>query len=122
MRRGKRQSPRMANDTIDKAGGNAPDAIPAKNARTRRIERANELLAERAKDSLPLWVRAPLTGPEFYCGLSRSKLYQLAGEGRIRSVSLREPGQIRGTRLFHLPSVLAFIECNEAATTERRAK
>ena len=67
------------------------------------------ILAER-QSNLPIWVRAPKRGPEFYSAFTRSKLYELAAKGRIRSVSIREPGKIRGMRLFHLQSILAFIE------------
>jgi len=31
-------------------------------------------------------------------------------QGFIRFVSIREPGRIKGTRLFHLASILRFIE------------
>lgn len=60
--------------------------------------------------SLPVWIRAPKAGPEFYCGFSRSKLYELYAHGKIDSKSIREPGQIKGTRLFNLRSILDFIE------------
>ena len=73
---------------------------------------------ERSQDAfkpMPVWVRAPVTGPEHYSGLTRAKLYQLDREGRIRSVSIQEPGQSRGCRLFHLESILRFIErCAES--------
>jgi hypothetical protein len=70
---------------------------------------ATELLAER-QGSRPVWVRGPARGREFYSSCSRAKLYQWAAEGKIRSVSIREPGRIRGCRLFHLQSILDFIE------------
>ena len=60
--------------------------------------------------SLPVWVRAPKRGHEFYSGCTRPKLYEWAGKGFIRSVSIREPGKIKGVRLFHLASILGFIE------------
>lgn len=63
---------------------------------------------------LPLWVRAPVRGPEHFSGLTRSKLYQLDAEGHIRSVSLRDAGRIRGVRLFNLKSILDFIARCEA--------
>jgi len=79
----------------------------------------NELLSDR-DGVLPVWVRSPKTGPEHYTGLGRSKLYELAAKGKIRSRSIREPGQIKGTRLFDLRSILDFIEScgnkNEAAS------
>lgn len=70
---------------------------------------AAELLQERQR-GLPIWIRSPKHGNEFYTGLSRAKLYELAGAGKIRSHSLREPGQVKGTRLFNLQSILDFIE------------
>ena len=60
---------------------------------------------------LPVWIRAPKQGGlDKYCGLTRSKLYELASRNRIVSVSLKEPHQIRGTRLFNLPSILTYID------------
>jgi len=67
-------------------------------------------IARTETSQLPIWIRAPKTGLDFLTGLSRPKLYQLAGEGKIRSRSLREEGQKKGTRLFHLQSILDFIE------------
>ena len=66
----------------------------------------------------PVWIRAPRSGAEHYTGLSRAKLYELTGKGHIRSVSIREPGQLRGVRLFELASILQFIERQEGATTQ----
>jgi hypothetical protein len=76
-------------------------------------ERATEFLRER-DGPRPVWVRAPKEGNEFYSGFSRSKLYDLNKEGKIRSVSIRKPGQVKGTRLFELKSILDFIERNAA--------
>lgn len=81
----------------------------AKEARPTARQRANELTSQRA-GPLPVWIRAPITGPEFFSGLTRPKLYELAGKNYIRTVTLREPGQKNGVRLFHLQSVLDFIE------------
>ncbi|MGO9479572.1 MAG: helix-turn-helix domain-containing protein [Limisphaerales bacterium] len=75
--------------------------------------RAAQFMADRDGD-LPVWVRAPKRGHEFYSGCSRAKLYEWAAKGFIRSVSIREPGRIKGVRLFHLSSILAFIEQCEA--------
>lgn len=58
---------------------------------------------------LPVWVRPPMGGHEHFSGFSRSKLYELASKGLIRSVSIRGPGETKGVRLFHLGSVLDFI-------------
>jgi hypothetical protein len=62
----------------------------------------------------PEWVRAPSRGQEYFSGFGRSKLYQLANEGEIRSVSIRGEGKEKGTRLFHLQSILDFIERHAA--------
>jgi hypothetical protein len=69
---------------------------------------AAQLVTERDGD-LPIWVRAPKRGYEFYSGCSRAKLYEWTAKGFIRSVSIREPGRIKGVRLFHLASILTFI-------------
>jgi hypothetical protein len=79
------------------------------------LSRAAQFFAERDGD-LPVWVRAPKCGHEFYSGCSRAKLYEWATKGFIRSVSIREPGRIKGVRLFHLASILAFIEKCEQGT------
>ena len=71
--------------------------------------KARELLQDQS-NGLPVWIRPPKQGVEFYTGLSRAKLYELAGAGKIKSVSIREPGQVKGTRLFLLASIFAFIE------------
>jgi len=80
-------------------------------------ERAEELLRER-NGPLPEWIRPPRNGNEYFSGFSRSKLYQLAADGKIRSVSIREKGQLKGTRLFQLRSILDFIERNAANGVE----
>jgi hypothetical protein len=81
--------------------------------------KARELLSEQ-RAGLPIWIRSPKQGVEFHSGLSRSKLYELAGYGHIRSVSIREPGQVKGTRLFHLQSVLDFVaKCEVQAGTQK---
>jgi hypothetical protein len=102
-------------------GGNpvAPEATPA--VRRKLSTTAAELQAER-DGFLPVWIRSPKSGPEHYSGFTRAKLYQLAGERRIRSVSIREPGQVKGVRLFHLASVLDFIaKCEAKANAELEA-
>lgn len=42
--------------------------------------------------------------------LSRTKLYTLAKEGKIKSISLQEKGTTRGTRLFCVESIQSYIE------------
>ena len=82
--------------------------------------RARELLSDHQSNGLPVWIRPPRNGGvEYYTGISRSKLYELAGKGRIESRSIREPGQIKGTRLFLLKSVLDFIaNCEPVAVNQ----
>lgn len=86
----------------------SPQVIPTK---------AKELLTDR-HGAIPVWVRAPVIGPEPHCGLTRPYLYQKAKEGHIRSVSIREPGKIKGVRLFNLPSIISYIERCEANATQ----
>jgi len=47
-------------------------------------------------------------------GLRRSQLYQLSGERKIRSVSLRQPGKIKGRRLFDCASIRDYLRSNYA--------
>ena len=42
-------------------------------------------------------------------GLSRSYLYRLAEERKIRSVSIRKPGALKGRRLFDCASIRRFL-------------
>jgi hypothetical protein len=78
--------------------------------------KARELLSDQS-NGFPVWIRSPKTGVEFYSGFSRAKLYEGAGKGHFRSVSIREPGQVKGTRLFHLQSILDFIaKCEQQGT------
>ncbi len=88
------------------------NAEPETRARKTVAISIGERLEER-EGALPVWVRCPIRGGERYTGLSRSKLYQLATDRKIRSVSLREPGQIKGTRVFHLRSILNYFESLE---------
>ena len=69
---------------------------------------------------LPVWIRAPKAGPEYFSGFSRSKLYELDALGKIDSRSIRQPGQIRGTRLFNLRSILDFIKSCDAKRKETK--
>ena len=99
--------------------------IVGSNARqtTRPVpSKARELLDQQT-NGRPEWIRSPKQGVEFYSGFSRSKLYELAGKGAIRSVSIRQPMQHRGTRLFNLQSILDFIaRCENSAAEETAAQ
>ena len=71
-------------------------------------------------NSLPVWIRAPKQGGlDKYCGLSRAKLYELGSRNLIVTVSLKEPHQVRGTRLFNLQSILNLINSKYDPPTER---
>jgi hypothetical protein len=77
--------------------------------KSRVAARVDQLLSDR-QGVLPVWIRPPKNGPEHYTGFGRSKLYELAAAGKITSRSIRDSGQVKGTRLFHLQSILDFIE------------
>lgn len=108
----------VTNNTRSNGGTTvAPEATPA--VRRKLSTTAAELMAER-QGQLPVWIRSPKSGPEHFCGFSRAKLYELAGDGKIRSVSIREPGQVKGVRLFHLGSILDFVaRCEAQANTDK---
>jgi hypothetical protein len=88
----------------------------------RTSKRLQKLLKER-KGMVPVWVRAPSIGPEFFSGFTRAKLYQLSAAGLIESRSIKEPGKERGCRLFNLRSILEYIESttDETATVTAEA-
>lgn len=79
-------------------------------------QRAAALLLERA-GTVPVWVRAPARGLEPHTGLSRGRMYALYRDGLVRTASLRPKGAVRGVRLFHLQSLLDYIDGCEEATT-----
>ncbi len=64
--------------------------------------------------SRPEFIRMPVSkGHCPYTGLSRSFLYGLATEGKIRTISLRRRGTMRGVRLIDLDSLLTYVRCAE---------
>ncbi|MDZ4403896.1 hypothetical protein [Prosthecobacter sp.] len=50
-------------------------------------------------------------------GLSRSHLYILAGERKIRSVSIRKKGALKGRRLFDCASIREFLQAEQVEVT-----
>lgn len=56
------------------------------------------------------WIRIPSKGYCPACGLSRSHLFDLIQQGKIKSRALVKPGNTRGVRLVWLPSVFSYIE------------
>ncbi len=99
----------MLTETSGTAEQTTAPATAPESRRSSITPTLSERLAER-EGKLPVWIRCPKSGPEHYSGFSRAKLYELATSGAIRSVSIRKPGQVRGTRLFHLGSILKFVE------------
>lgn len=56
------------------------------------------------------WIRLPKPGEhESTSGLTRSVLARLCVEGKVKSISLREPGKARGCRLVNLPSLVSYL-------------
>jgi hypothetical protein len=56
-------------------------------------------------------------------GLGRSYLYTLEAEGKIRGVSLRKKGQLRGKRLWDVASIRRFLTSpRDAAPAEGGGK
>ena len=66
--------------------------------------------------SQPEFIRLPKSGTCPITGLTRSKLYDLISPSEdngfkppVKSVSLRKPGQTKGTRLIVLQSLLDYL-------------
>jgi hypothetical protein len=70
------------------------------------------------------WTKPPASGQQCpYSGLGRTSTYRLIGRsnGSIRSVSLKQPGTKRGTRLFSVPDILAYLDRLAASQLEQGA-
>jgi hypothetical protein len=107
----------MSNTTPNTTGHAEIGGTSASNTRPVPAK-ARELLNDQS-NGIPCWIRSPKQGVEFYSGFSRAKLYELSGAGKIRSVSIRDAGMTKGTRLFHLQSILDFIaRCELQATVK----
>lgn len=63
----------------------------------------NEALTNR-----PEWI--DVKGVQHSFGISKSTTYRLHAAGKIRAVSMKQPGTLRGKRLFSYDSVAAYIE------------
>jgi Helix-turn-helix domain len=59
---------------------------------------------------LPEWCDA--RGAKVIFGFSRSHLYQLVADGKIKSACIRRKGSLRGRRLFNCESIRAFLNAN----------
>jgi hypothetical protein len=51
-------------------------------------------------------------GVEKQFGIRRSLLFRLLSENRIRGVSIRQPGRLRGKRLFCVSSIRDLLNAN----------
>jgi hypothetical protein len=75
------------------------------------------LLSTLAKNSLrPEWIRLNVAVALF--GISRSRFYDLIAEKKIKSFTLRERNQIKGTRLLSYDSICEFLEKEAQAEQE----
>ncbi len=57
-----------------------------------------------------------------YCRVSKPKMYDLLNRGLVKSVSLKERGQIKGTRLVSFHSLKAFLESKATGGVESRSE
>ncbi len=82
-----------------------------------------QMLAECDASLRPIWVRAPKSGQtEHYSGLGRGKMYQAEAQGLIKTASLKPPGASRGVKLFHLQSLLNYVEsCTNQPAAEKES-
>jgi Helix-turn-helix domain len=71
----------------------------------------SEILAEASQELprlIPRWLRT--RHAVAYSGLSRSKLYELFGSGRIKAANVRDKGSRKGVRVFDRESIDEFLE------------
>jgi len=54
----------------------------------------------------------------FIFGLSRTHLFRLAKDGKIKSASVRDKGKVKGRRLYNIASIRAFLHRCMAADTQ----
>jgi excisionase family DNA binding protein len=64
----------------------------------------------------PHWLTIPAA--VHYSSVSRSKIYEKIESGEIRSVCLREPDSMRGTRLINKASLDAYLSKHENLKSE----
>ncbi len=71
------------------------------------MDNGNSLMSESMRKELPEFGRAACV--EFHFGIKRGLLYKWLSQGKIRSISLRDPGKKFGVRLFFLPGIRAML-------------
>lgn len=69
--------------------------------------------------TLPEWFRVAEACT--YSRLSKPKLYQLLNRGLIKSCSLKERGQIKGTRLISSDSLRLFLQSRASGGEQLQA-
>lgn len=72
------------------------------------LPKSDKVSSESGDDIRREWCR--IAEACHFSGISKPKLYQLLNRGDIKSVSLRERGQIKGTRLVSFDSLRDFLE------------
>ena len=66
----------------------------------------------------PEWCDA--RGAKAIFGLSRSFLYQLIADGKIKSACIRRKGSLRGRRIFSCESIRALLNANTDSVGDKR--
>ena len=66
----------------------------------------------------PEWCDA--RGAKAIFGLSRSFLYQLIANGKIKSACIRRKGSLRGRRIFSCESIRALLNANTDTVGDKR--
>lgn len=69
-----------------------------------------------AQDATPEFGDAKIVRKMF--SLSRAHLYRLSADGKIQSACLRQRGNLRGRRLWYLPSVRDYLFANMEGSSE----
>lgn len=102
-------------NTSNQSGGPTGDAVQPGTAKTitpvwgkarNQIEDAASRIP--ANQLTPMWIDCRRANHLF--SLSKSVLYRLADEGKIKTVSLKNENMLRGKRLFSTASIQALLE------------
>ncbi len=64
------------------------------------------------------WVRLPKPREKFM-GMSRTTLFELCLQGKIRSIVIKKRYAVRGIRLIHLPSLRQFLLSNSSGGSNK---
>jgi hypothetical protein len=105
------------NDASDVAAGAESRATP----RNRAARKSTRKRVADLSNYPDRWIKAPVRGHCQATGLTRAAFYQLATAGKIKTACIKKPGAIRGNRLFHLGSILAFLDAVAEDTAARKS-